>query len=198
MPERLDFWGIPNTWGSPQLYVYTLMGLAALILLFRFYQRASVWWWIGRKEARWDHFFTRLGRLIQYAIVQTKVLRQKYPGIMHLGIAWGFFVFFLGTALATIDSHFFKFLEGNIYLLYKFVLDTFTVFFLVGVGMAAYRRYVQKPKRLTYDNGFTLSLVLITLIVLGGLFTESLRLAVERPAWAWWSPLSSSLPCTFS
>ena len=112
---------------------------------------------------------------------------------MHLGIAWGFFVFFLGTALATIDSHFFKFLEGNTYLLYKFVLDTFTVFFLVGVGMAAYRRYVQKPKRLTLDSGFTLSLVLITLIVLGGLLTESLRLAVEHPAWAWWSPAGNLL-----
>jgi Fe-S oxidoreductase/nitrate reductase gamma subunit len=164
------------------------MGLAALILFFRFYQRASLWWRVGRKEVRWDHFFTRLGRLIQYAIIQTKVLRQKYPGIMHLGIAWGFFVFFLGTALATIDSHFFKFLEGNIYLLYKFILDTFTIFFLIGAGMAAYRRYVQKPERLTREAGFTLSLVLITLIVLGGLFTESLRLAVERPAWGWWSP----------
>jgi Fe-S oxidoreductase/nitrate reductase gamma subunit len=193
MPERLDFWGIPDTWGSPQLYVYTLMGLAALILLFRFYQHANLWWRVGRKEARWDHFFTRLGKLIQYAIVQTKLLRQKYPGIMHLGIAWGFFVFFLGTALATIDSHFFKFLEGNTYLLYKFVLDTFTVFFLIGVGMAAYRRYVQKPNRLTQDSGFTLSLVMITLIVLGGLFTESLRLAVERPAWAWWSPAGNLL-----
>jgi Fe-S oxidoreductase len=193
MPERFDFWGIPDTWGSPQLYVYTLMGLAALILLFRFYQRASLWWRVGRKDARWDHFFTRLGRLIQYAILQTKVLRQKYPGIMHLGIAWGFFIFFLGTALATIDSHFFKFLEGNTYLFYKFALDTFTVFFLIGVGMAAYRRYVQKPNRLTQDSGFTLSLVMITLIVLGGLFTESLRLAVERPAWAWWSPAGNFL-----
>ena len=188
MPERFDFWGIPHTWGSPELYVYSLMGLAALVLFFRFYQRASLWWRIGYKEARWDHFFTRLGRLIQYAIIQTKLLRQKYPGFMHLGIAWGFFVFFLGTALATIDSHFFKFLEGNIYLLYKFVLDIFTVFFLIGIGMAIYRRYIQKPDRLTLSSGFTLSLVLITLIVLGGLFTESLRLAVERPTWAWWTP----------
>ena len=188
MPERFDFWGIPHSWGPPELYVYSLMALAALILVFRFYQRASLWWRVGRKEARWDHFFTRLGRLIQYGIVQTKVLRQKYPGIMHLGIAWGFFVFFLGTALATIDSHFFKFLEGNIYLLYKFVLDAFTVFFLIGAGMATYRRYIQKPERLTLEPGFTTSLVLITLIVLGGLVTESLRLAVDRPAWGWWTP----------
>jgi len=193
MPERFDFWGIPESWGPPELYVYTLMGLAALFLFYRFYQRASLWWKLGRQEVRWDHFFTRLGRVIQYAIVQTKVLRQAYPGIMHLGIAWGFFVFFLGTALATIDSHFFKFLEGNVYLIYKFVLDIFTIFFLAGVGMAAYRRYVQKPKRLTLDSGFTVSLVLITLIVLGGLLTESLRLSVERPDWGWWMPAGWTL-----
>ncbi len=197
MPERTDFWGISHAWGDPAIYVYTLMGLAALVLLWRFYQRASPWWKVGRPpgaygtgagESRWDKPFLRLWKVVQYAILQTKVLRQRYPGIMHLGLAWGFFVFFLGTALATIDSHFFKFLEGNIYLVYKFVLDTFTLFFLAGAGLAFYRRYIQRPERLSLEPGFTWSLALITLIVLAGLLTESFRLAVERPAWAWWMP----------
>ena len=108
---------------------------------------------------------------------------------MHVGLAWGFFIFFLGTALATIDSHFLKILQGNLYLVYKFVLDTFTFLFLIGAGMAAYRRFIQRVRRLTLESGFTWSLALITLIVVGGLFTESLRLAVEKPAWALWSPL---------
>ncbi|HIC89878.1 MAG TPA: 4Fe-4S dicluster domain-containing protein [Anaerolineae bacterium] len=187
MPERVDFWGIPHTWGPPQLYVYTLMALATLVLLFRFYQHVRLWW-LGRPEMRWDRLHVRLGRLITYAIVQTRVLSQRYPGVMHVAMAWGFFVFFLGTVLATIHSHFFEFLRGNIYLLYKFVLDTFTIFFLIGVVLAAYRRFVQRPRRLTLQSRFTWSLVLIVVIVLGGLLTESLRLAVERPAWAVWSP----------
>jgi len=188
MPERTDFWGIPHAWGDPAIYVYTLMGLAVLVLLWRFYQRASPWWKVGRPDFRWDKPLLRLWKAIEYAIIQTKVLRQRYPGIMHLGLAWGFFVFFLGTTLATIDSHFFKFLEGNIYLIYKFVLDIFTVFFLIGASMAFYRRTIQRPERLTLAPGFTWSLALITLIVLAGLLTESFRLAVERPAWAWWTP----------
>ncbi|MGD2159103.1 MAG: heterodisulfide reductase-related iron-sulfur binding cluster [Anaerolineales bacterium] len=188
MPERVDFWGIPHTWGSPEIYVYPIMTLAVLIFLVRFYRRASLWWRVGRIEMSWDQPFVRLGRLFNYAIVQTKVLRQRYPGIMHAGLAWGFFVFFLGTALATIDSHFIKFLEGNTYLLYKFVLDLFTVLFLVAAGLATYRRYVQKPERLTLQSRFTWSLVLIVFIVAGGLLTESFRLAVERPDWALWTP----------
>jgi Fe-S oxidoreductase/nitrate reductase gamma subunit len=188
MPERVDFWGIPHTWGPPEIYVYTLMGLAALILTIRFYRDARLWWQVGQPERRWDNIHIRLARLIRYAIVQTRILSQRYPGIMHVAIAWGFFVFFLGTALATLDSHFFKFLIGRPYLIYKFVLDTFTIIFLVGAGMAVYRRYVQKPGRLTLEPQFTLSLVLIILIVMGGLITESLRLAIEKPPWALWTP----------
>jgi len=188
MPERFDYWGIPDIWGSPDILVYSIMFLAAIILLIRFYRKASLWWRLGRSEARWDQLHIRLGRLIKYAIIQTKVLRERYPGIMHIGLAWGFFVFYLGTALATIDSHFFKFLEGDIYLLYKLILDLFTVLFFVGAGMAAYRRYIERPRRLTFDRGFTISLVLIVVIVFTGLLIESTRLAIEKPEWAWWTP----------
>ncbi len=189
MPERIDFWGIPHTWGPPELYVYTLMGLAALVLVIRFYRGAQFWWKVGQPERRWDKLHIRIWRFIRYAIVQTRILSQRYPGIMHIAIAWAFFVFFLGTAFATIDSHFIKFLEGNTYLIYKFALDIFTIVFLVGFVMAAYRRYVQRPARLTFDTGFTISLVLIFLIVFGGLLTESLRLAAEKPDWALWTPV---------
>jgi Fe-S oxidoreductase len=54
--------------------------------------------------------------------------------------------------------------------------------------MAAYRRFLKRPTRLTLEPRFTLSLVLITVIVMGGWVTESLRLAVEQPAWKLWSP----------
>ena len=189
MPERIDFWGIPFTWGSPAIYVYILMTVASFILLVRFIQRVQLWTRIGRPEARWDKIPTRIWRVIKYAVIQVKVLRQKYPGLMHIGLAWGFFTFFLGTALATIDSHFFKILQGNFYLVYKFVLDSFTLLFLIGAGMAAYRRFIQRPKRLTLESGFAWSLGLVTFVVLGGWFTESFRLAVEKPAWALASPL---------
>ena len=188
MPERTDFWGIPLSW-RPDLIVYSLMFLAAIILLIRFYIQGSLWWQVGRGEARWGKIHLRLINLIKYAIVQTRIFSQRYPGVMHLCLAWGFFVFFLGTALATIDSHFIKFLEGNPYLIYKFVLDIFTAFFLFGALLAAYRRYIQKPPRLTFQSRFTISLALISVIVLAGLTIESLRLAVEQPAWALWTPV---------
>lgn len=189
MPERIDFWGIPEDWGSPAIYVYSIMFLAAAILLIRFYMRVRIWWKIGRRESQWHKPLHRLGRVINYGIFQTKVLSQKYPGVMHVSIAWSFFVFFLGTGLATIDSHFYKILVGTPYLLHKLVMDLFVVVFFLGAGLAFYRRYFQKPPRLTFTKEFSISLLLISLIVFGGLLTESFRLAVEQPAWAWWSPI---------
>jgi Fe-S oxidoreductase len=165
------------------------MFLATAIVLVRFFLRARLWWKVGRPEVRWDKLHIRLWNLVKYAIVQTKVLGQNYPGIMHVCIAWAFFVFLIGTGLATIDSHFYKILVGYPFLLQKLAMDAFTIVFFVGAGMAVYRRFIQKPPRLTLSAGFTFSLVMIILIVLGGLLTESLRLAVEKPAWAWWSPV---------
>ena len=189
MPERVDFWGIPENWGSPAIYVYSIMFLAGAILIWRFYLRAMVWVKIGRNDFRFDRIISRLINVIKYAIIQTKVLSQRYPGVMHIAISWSFLVFLLGTGLATIDSHFYRILIGTPYLIHKLVMDFFIIVFLFGAGLAIYRRYFQKPEKLTLSAGFTWSLFLLIIIVLGGLVTESLRLAVEKPAWAWWSPV---------
>ena len=189
MPEHVEYWGIPHQWGSPNILVYSVMFLAAAILLFRFYLKARIWWKAGRPDKRWNKLPLRLWNLIKYGIVQTRVLRQAFPGIMHIAIAWSFFVFFLGTALATINTHFIHFLSGPVFSVYKLTLDSFTIVFLVGAVMAIYRRYGSRPNRLTYQPQFTWTLVLLVLIVLGGITTESLRLAVEQPINAAWSPV---------
>ena len=189
MPEHVEYWEITQFFGNPNILVYSVMFLAGAILILRFLLRARIWWKVGRPEARWDKLHIRLYNLIKYAIVQTKVLRQKYPGIMHIALAWSYFVFFLGTALATINTHFIHFLTGTVFSLYKLTLDLFTLVFIVGAILAIYRRYSTKPDRLTYQPQFTWTLVLLTIIVLGGITTESLRLAVEQPVNAAWSPV---------
>ncbi len=185
MPERIDFWGLPELWAA--VISYGVMAVASAVLLLRLVRHARRWF-IGLPEKRWDRPWLRLGRVIRYAIVQTRVLGQRYPGIMHAALAWSFFVFFLGTALATIHSHVFSFLQGSRYLWYKLILDSATFTFLIGAALAGYRRLVQRPARLTLEPRFTRSLLLLVVVVMAGLLVESLRLAVERPEWAWWTP----------
>lgn len=195
MIERINFWGIPEFW---HYVAYVLPMVAAFYMLWRIYRHLSIWWKIGRSENRWDHILQRTWRLIKHGIIQLKVLRQTYPGVMHAAIAWSFFVFFLGTALATIDADFYQFLRSDIYLVFKFVLDIFTITALVGLALAAFRRYIRKPPRLTLSAPFGYALLILFLIVFSGLLTESLRLAAIaqdpglqpgwEPALAWWTP----------
>ena len=193
MPEHVEYWGIPHEWGSPNILVYTVMFLAGVILIIRFFLQARIWWKVGRPERRWNKLHLRIWNLIKHAIAQTKILRQIYPGIMHVSLAWSFFIFFLGTALATINVWFIKFLVGPVFSIYKLTLDVFTIVFIVGAALAIIRRYISKPDRLTYQPKFTWTLVLLVLIVLGGITTESLRLAVEKPINMLWSPLGWTL-----
>jgi len=197
MPEHVEYWGIPHEWGSPNILVYSVMFLAGAILILRFFFIARIWWKVGRAEPRWNKLGKRIINLIQFGIIQTRVLRQKYPGIMHVALSWSFFIFFLGTALATINTHFFKFLSGPVFSVYKLTLDIFTLVFIVGAVMAIYRRYVSKPERLTYKPQFTWTIVLLMIIVLGGITTESLRLAVEQPVNSAWSPVGWTLAQLF-
>jgi len=197
MPTRVDFWGIPG-WGA--WAVYTISFAAALYFLVLFGKEASLWYRVGRHERISDRPLLRVWRVMQYYFAQARVLKQPYAGIMHVAIFWSFIVFFMGTALATINGHFFPILVGPVYLAYKLVLDLSILVFLVGACLAAYRRYVQKPSKLTFDSRFTQSLLLISVIVILGPFVESFRLAVvsltnEQPALsaAPWSPIGWGL-----
>ncbi len=195
MIERINFWGIPEPW---HYVAYVLPLAAGLYMVVRVLLRMRTLWKVGRPARRLDRLPVRLWKLIQHAILQLKVLRQRYPGLMHVSIAWGFFVLFLGTALATIDADIYKFLRGDIYLAFKFGLDLFTVVAFFGLALAAYRRFSTRPERLTLSNEFGLALLALSLILLSGLLAESLRLAAIaqdpglqpgwEPALAWSTP----------
>ena len=106
---------------------------------------------------------------------------------MHWAIFWGMAVLFLGTALATIDQDFtnlpldVQVLRGKFYCLFKLALDVFGVMLILGLGMAAYRRYLVRPKRLQATrtgvslwDGFPFLSVLL-LIAVTGFTVEGLR-----------------------
>ena len=90
----------------------------------------------------------RVKLVAKHALGQARVLSQAYPGVMHATMFWGFLALFMGTVLATIDYDItlplfgYKLLKGDFYLYYETVLDLFGLFFVVGLGMAVWRRFV--------------------------------------------------------
>ncbi|MEI7672152.1 MAG: (Fe-S)-binding protein, partial [Deltaproteobacteria bacterium] len=178
---------------------YPLAALAMAIFAYGLYRRWQLWVALGKPELRLDNIQQRLKLLLTNGLLQVKTFRDLYPGIMHGLIFFGFVVLFIGTALIAKETYFtgpllgWYFLRGTFYLVFSFLMDLFGVAVLIGVLLAIYRRYVQRPDRLGYkgvpentpDDAIVLLLVLV--IIVTGFLSEALRIRVTHPSWEVWS-----------
>ncbi len=191
---RWTYWNVEGMQGV----MYALMAFAVLIFVGRLWMRVQAWRQ-GQGDLPFDHLGERINRVLKYVVAQYRVLRDRIPGTMHLAIYTGFIIFFIGTTLATIDADItlplfnIKLLSGTFYLFYKFVLDVFSLIFMVGLSMALWRRLKPRPSKLTYSAGFTFILGQLWLFVLTGLLIEGMRIAYVDAMYGarfWWAPYS--------
>jgi len=111
--------------------------------------------------------------------------RDLYGGLMHSFIMWGFLTLFIATLIIMVDQYAFQkvlhmtFWEGDFYLAYSFIVDAMGLLFVVGIGMAMYRRYWVRNHRLwgrhtsTEDDIFIWTLFALGI---GGFLLEGLRI----------------------
>jgi Fe-S oxidoreductase len=195
VPFRDTFWNVPG-WAQVAIYVGGLIAVA--IFAYGFWQRIALWR-AGRPENRFDRIPQRLRLVAVHALGQVRTLSQAYPGVMHATMFWGFLALFMGTVLATVDWDItlplfgYKLLKGPFYLFYETTLDLFGLFFVIGLGMAVWRRFVVRPHRVDPTARFAGVLALLFVINLTGFVMEACRLAVTRPPWAPWSPVGYTL-----
>jgi Fe-S oxidoreductase/nitrate reductase gamma subunit len=195
VPFRDTFWNVPG-WAQVGLYVGGAVAIA--IFAYGLWQRVNLWRG-GLPEDRFDRIPLRLRLVAVHALAQVRVLSQAYPGVMHATMFWGFLALFMGTVLATIDWDItlplfdYKLLKGPFYLFYETTLDLFGLFFVIGLGMAVWRRFVQRPDRIDPTRRFAKVLVLLFVINVTGFVMEACRLAVTAPAWGPWSPVGYGL-----
>ena len=206
MPVRETFWNIPQ-WAEITQYVLGFF----VVLVFSYGAARHVRLWRqGKPDPRNDQIGLRLRSVFVHAVAQVRLAQDVYAGIMHLTIFWGMGVLFLGTILATVDwdvTRLFwniQFLKDGVYVFYELVLDVFGLLLLVGLGMAAYRRYILRPEKLRNNGKTSLSLDdayaigMLGLIALSGYLVEGLRIAVVRPTWAAWSPVGQLVAAIFN
>jgi Fe-S oxidoreductase/nitrate reductase gamma subunit len=194
LPFRDTFWNVP---GWAEFLLYALSVVAIGVFALGLWQRLAVWR-EGTPENRFDRLPERCRLLLKHGLLQARTLTQRYPGVMHALMFWGFCTLFLGTVLATIDYDItlpfgLKLLKGPFYLAYELSLDLFGLFFLVGLGLALYRRFVVRPARVDPTPDFAFALGLLLLINATGFVIEACRLAVVRPWWGPWSPVGWAL-----
>jgi Fe-S oxidoreductase len=129
------------------------------------------------------------------------LLRDGAAGLMHSFIYFPFLILFAVTNLVIFNEQAptsLKFLHGRNYQALSITADVAGVCFLIGIGWAAYRRYVQRVYRVRIKTRpeDAVILGLFAIIGVGGFLVESFRIAiVGRPSFEKWSvvgyPLSS-------
>ncbi len=207
-PIRPIFYNIHEHYHWAEIGQYALGSLAALLCVWGIVRHVAKWR-LGRPEAVTPSWGARLRALFQYALLQGRLASDRYAISMHLAIFLGMAALFVGTALATVDldvTHLFlgfQFLRGDLYLVYKLVLDVFAVALLAGLGLAFVRRYALKPERLKTALAPTFPLdsfyLLAILFAIGatGLLVEAVRIAASEPPWARWSPVGNLIAGLF-
>jgi len=195
IPFRDTFWNIP-VWAQIALYAGGLLAIA--IFAYGLWRRVQLWR-VGGPENRLDRLPERVKLVAKHALGQARTLSQAYPGVMHAIMFWGFLALFMGTVLATIDYDItlplfgVKLLRGSFYLFYETVLDLFGLFFVIGLGMAVWRRFVVRPHRVDPTARFAGVLALLLVINVTGFVMEACRIAAVKPAWGPWSPVGWAL-----
>lgn len=188
LPIRPGFWNVP-LWGEIGVY---FVGIAAVAVLIWGIVRN---WRLHRAAVSEPPVEKGLVAILKSIFYQPKNL-ETTGGRLHTVLAVGFFLLFLGTALATLDwdiGHYVvgtQFLQGNVYLTYKFVLDMAGVAVLLALFVGAWRRY-RKESKAKRDVKFLVAYVSLAVVVLTGFVVEGLRLAVEQPAWMHFSPVGT-------
>ena len=188
LPIRPGFWNVP-LWGEIGVY---FVGIAAVAVLIWGIVRN---WRQHRATVSEPPVEKGLAAMLKSVFYQPKNL-ETTGGRLHTVLAVGFFFLFLGTALATLDwdiGHYVvgtQFLQGPVYLAYKFVLDMAGVAVLLALFVGAWRRY-RKESKAKRDVKFLVAYVSLAVVVLTGFVVEGLRLAVEQPAWMHFSPVGT-------
>ena len=181
---RETYWQI----GPVQKVVFYLLAtLTVLVAAIGIYQRFARY---AEGTADWfdrlDDLPSRIASAAKIAASNEKQFnRDLVGGLMHAFILWGFLTLLIATTILFIDIDFYRvvtgesFWVGDFYLSYQLVTDALGLLFVVGLGVALWRRYVLRNDRLwgkhtDWEDAFLVwSLFLIGL---GGFLLEGLRI----------------------
>ena len=139
-------------WGIPPLFkaiMYCSMFIAFGFLIAGFRKRLSYVLADGEKisdaypeKFQWKYFLKNI-------FFMGKVMRNRYAGIFHALIFYGFLTLWIATDIVAVhyDTPF-KIFTGWTYIIVSFTADIAGIAILVGLAMAYYRRYVKKEKKI--------------------------------------------------
>ena len=192
---REIYWNVGH--GASTLVPMYLFAIVAIGLLVRgFLQRMAVYKQ-GLPLNRTDQLKRRIGFMLENVLLQKKVIRVRWPGLLHGLFFWGFVLLLIGTTLIVIQADFtdllfdVKFLKGTFYKLFSITLDLAGLVCIVMLGGLLVRRYFFPPEGLETKSDDAIMHGLLFAILITGFIIEGCRMAVTElgTPLAPWSPI---------
>ena len=178
-------WNISHVWA-----MYGLFVVALAICAWGVYKRIEFWRKGKSDQERLSDWGKRLKVLLGELFFQKKVRNSGYPAIFHSLIFYSFVILVVTTTIIMIQydaSHLFglqlNIFQGFVYVFFSVASELAGILILIGIGMAAFRRYVLKSETVPNAKEDGLVLLLIAAMVLTGYLIEGARIAVHGDAW---------------
>jgi len=197
-PEQVTrelFFNVGGPHGFMRWGIYLFFGVALAFLALSLRARLRLWRQ-GVAEVRTDHPARRLAMVARYTLGQAQVVQERYAGLMHAALFYGFLTLFGVTLMIFVEADLtgplagVHFLHGTFYLVWSLIADLGGVVLLIGVGMAAVRRYGVRPPRLDNQPTDAVALALLALLCLTGFAGEAMRIAITHlPPFERFSPV---------
>jgi Fe-S oxidoreductase/nitrate reductase gamma subunit len=181
MPTRTLYWNVTWYW-----LMYPLLAGALAVFAYGFYRHCRVWLQ-GTPRKRRHRFWAGVGDVVMFGFGHRRTAAEVYPGVMHLLMFWGAILLVFATVVVALQADFgVVVFRGDLYLLIKATANVFGLLVLVGIALAAWRRYVLRPKRLDNTADDAVTLALLALILVTGFLAEGARMAAVPDPWAAW------------
>lgn len=161
--------------------IFFLVFAAAMYFLYVNIKKIYALIGLGKDDNRFDNIPQRIGQMLGVAIFQSKILRFKSAGLVHVGIFWGFLVLMFSAGEAIIQGFYHDFslaFLGPVYWAITLLTDIFCVIIIVSIIISLIRRYVVRVPRLQGDAEELKD----ALIVLLAIFTIVTSLLLEISA----------------
>lgn len=147
--------------------------------------------------------------------------RDRYAGWAHAGIFFGFVLGAIGTSIITLEYDILyplfgiRFWKGDFYLIFSLVLDLGHLALVTGILMMMWRRAYFRLPKLSYLRAYRgetelraparmwqredwIFMSVLLVIELTGFTQEGVRLLMDQPEWAAWSPIGLAVAKTFA
>ena len=181
-----------NLGTASHVLMYVLMAVS-FVLFGLGMRRRILEWKSGKPEGeRFHEWGRRLWILVREALFQRQTRRRFLPGLFHSFVFYGFIVLFVTTLIVMADMDFgLSIYHGSFYLGVTLAADLAGVLLLVGLLIAAVRRYLAKPDFLPEARGADSAILLILAgLVLTGFLAEGARIRFhpQGDPWSAFSP----------